>query len=246
MRNALIIFLIAFMPGCAALMEGLPSRAGSPKAQDAERFLAEGHFVEAREVWQRTARDRKGTEAGEQAAYRAALTLVHPKNPAKNYRNAANEFETLLRDYPSGKHAGEAAAWISAVEVIEQTRVNELLIQVDTLTKRMEETSVELQKTGAARDMAMRERDALTAEKNELWKRIDGLILEKSALTVEKTALVQERDGLARDKAGLEKKVEALTKEKERLLAAKAKLEQRLRDLTAVDINMEKKRKKVK
>jgi len=60
---------------------------------------------------------------------------------------------------------------------------------------------VELQKTGAARDMAMRERDALTAEKNELWKRIDGLILEKSALTVEKTALVQERDGLARDKA---------------------------------------------
>ena len=44
----------------------------------------------------------------------------------------------------------------------------------------------------------------------------------------------------------MEKKAEALTREKERLAAAKAKLEQRLRDLTAVDINMEKKRKKVK
>ncbi|HWR73058.1 MAG TPA: hypothetical protein VN604_07800, partial [Nitrospirota bacterium] len=197
MRNVLIIFLIAFMPGCAVLTGGLPPGAGSRKAQDADRLLAEGNFAAAREVWQRIARERKGSEAGERAAYRAALTLVHPKNPARNFRNAANEFETLLRDYPSGKHAGEAAAWISAAEIIEQTRVNELLIQVDVLTKRMEETSAELQKTGAARDTAMRERDALTAEKNELWKRIDGLLLEKSALITEKTALVQERDGLA-------------------------------------------------
>jgi hypothetical protein len=42
------------------------------------------------------------------------------------------------------------------------------------------------------------------------------------------------------------KRVEALIREKERLISAKAKLEQRLRDLTEVDINMEKKRKKVK
>ncbi len=246
MRKALIIFLIGFMPGCAALMEGLPSGSGSPKTQNADRLLAEGDFAGAREVLLKIARERKGSETGERAAYRAALALVDPKNPARNYRNAANEFEALLRDYPSGKHAGEAAAWISATEIIEQTRVNELLVQVDVLTKRMEETSAELQKTGASRDTAMRERDALIAEKSELWKRIDALILEKSALTTEKNALAQERDGLARDKAALEKRAETLAKEKERLVAAKAKLEQRLRDLTAVDINMEKKRKKVK
>jgi TolA-binding protein len=122
MRKALIISLIGFMPGCAALMEGLSSGSGSPKTQNAEQLLAEGNFTGAREVWQRIARDRKGSEAGERAAYRAALTLVHPKNPARNYRNAANEFETLLQDYPSGKHAGEAVAWISATEIIEQTR----------------------------------------------------------------------------------------------------------------------------
>lgn len=246
MRKALIIFLIACMPGCAVLTGGLPSGTGSRKTQDADRLLTEGNFAEARAVWQRIARERKGSEAGERAAYRAALALVHPKNPARNYRNAANEFETLLRDYPSGKYAGEAAAWISATEIIEQTRVNELLVQVDALTKRMGEISAELQKTGAARDTAMRERDALTAEKNDLWKRIDGLILEKSALTTEKTTLAQERDGLAKDMATLEKRAEVLTKEKERLAAAKAKLEQRLRDLTEVDINMEKKRKKVR
>jgi hypothetical protein len=45
--------------------------------------------------------------------------------------------------------------------------LNELLIQVDAWPKGWRSFG-ELQKTGAARDTAMRERDVLTAEKNEL------------------------------------------------------------------------------
>lgn len=227
-------------------MQNLPGGATARQLQEAERLFRDGKYAEARAAWQKVAGEHPGSSAGERAAYLAARALVEPKNPAKDYRQAAKEFESLLRAYPAGAHAAEAAAWLGAVEALEQSRVNDLLGQVDTLTKKLEQAAAERARKDAERDGLARERDALTGERDDLRKRIDALLQEKEDLLTERTALLRERDGLAKDKVALEKKVETLTREKERLSAAKAKLEQRLRDVTDVDIKMEKKRKKVR
>lgn len=246
MRMVLIVVLLLLAPGCASLMQGLPGGAQARQAREAERLFQQGNYSEARKAWQQVAREHPSPAVREQAAYQAAFILVQPGNPSKSYQEAAQEFGAFLRKYPSGKYAGDAAAWLAALETPEQSRVNTLIEQVDVLTKKLDQAAANARKTESERDSAARERDALMGEREALKKQIDGLVDEKDGLIREKAALARERDGLLRDKAALEKQVAALTKEKERLLAAKAKLEQRLRDLTEVDINMEKKRKKVK
>jgi outer membrane protein assembly factor BamD (BamD/ComL family) len=240
-----IVVLLLLAPGCASLMQNLPAGATARQVQEAERLFRQGNYSDARKAWQQVAREHPSTAAGEQAAYQAARVLVHPKNPSKNYREAGREFEAFLQRYPSGKYADDAAAWLAALENLEQSRVTGLIEQVDALTKKLEQAAADQRKTEVERDAAAKERDALAAEREGLKKHLDGLVNEKDELLKEKAELVRERDGLLRNKAALEKQVEALTKEKERLLAAKAKLEQRLRDVTEVDIKMEKKRKKM-
>ncbi len=246
MRNILIAVLLTLVPGCASLMQGLPGGATARQVQEAERLFQQGKYAEARAAWQQVAKERAGSPAGEQAAYRAARVLVYHKNPSKNYGLAARELEALLKTYPTGKHADDAASWLSLLETMEKARVTALFEQVDALTKKLEQAAADRRKTEAERDAVIKERDALTGERDDLKKRIDALVQEKEDLLKEKTALLKEKDVLAKDRAALEKKVAGLTKDKERLLAAKAKLEQRLRDVTEVDVTMEKKRKQMK
>lgn len=246
MRKLLIVILLLLTPGCASLMQNLPAGAQARKVQEAERLFRQGNYAEARRAWQQVAGEHPSPAVREQAAYRAARVLVHPGNPSKNYREAAQEFGAFLQKYPSGTYAGDAAAWLAALETLDESRVTGLIEQVDALTKKLGQATANARKAEAERDAAAKERDALAGERDELKNQIDGLVNEKDGLLREKAELVRERDGLIKNKAALEKQVEALTKEKERLLAAKAKLEQRLRDVTEVDIKMEKKRKTVK
>ena len=185
-----------------------------------ELLLEQGKFSEAREAYRRIADAGKDPSVREEAVYRAARVLVSSRNPSRDYALASRELETYLRQYPSGAFAEEASAWRAAIETVAagQSRADALREQVDDLSKRSEALTDELQKRQAERDAALREQNAL----------------------------LNERDRLTRDKTSLEKKIAALAKEKERLSAAKARLEQRLRDVTAVDVKMERERKKMK
>jgi TolA-binding protein len=61
---------------------------------------------------------------------------VYHENPDKDYSRAARDFEEFLIRYPSGALAGEARSWHDVLRNFEKTRTNELLKEVDTLTRK--------------------------------------------------------------------------------------------------------------
>lgn len=245
--RTLLVALILMLPaGCTSLVRHLPGASAPTQAAEADRLFREGDYTSARTVWQQLAKEYPRSDTGERSAYLAARVLIFPKNPSRDYRQAAREFEAYQITYPSGAYSDEAAAWIAAADALEQSRVAGLLGQVDDLTKRLEIAETERSRIEAERKGLAAERDTLERERNELRKKIDALLQEKESLLKERTAILRERDTLATDKVSLEKTIESLSRERERLLATKAKLEQRLRDVTEVDIKMEKKRRTVK
>lgn len=229
---------LLLLAGCAGAFQTQAAREAALRDQRIQELSAQGRFEEAREIWKGVARSRRGTPSGEEAAYRAALLLVHPGNPSPDYRQAAREFSAVAAEYPQGARAVDAGAWQSALSRQEASQVAELIERSAALSRKLEETA-------AAFAAAGKERLALVREGEELRSRIGQLVQERDRLIGEHAALARERDALARDKSGLEKDLRAMTKDRDRLHAAKKKLEQRLRDVTEVDIRMEKKRRNI-
>lgn len=242
----LTLTLVLTLAGCATLMQGLTAGEGAKKFRDAGTAFEQGKYREARASYRALAEDLSDPRRAEQAQFNAAYLLVYYENPDKDYNRAAREFEEFLVRHPSGILAGKARSWHDVLKSLEQTRTNELLKEVDTLTRKVEALTKELQDAHTDGETAAKERDLLLTEKNSLTRKVDELLNDKDGLLKEKAALLNERDGLVKDNIGLGKKIDLLTKDKEVLTRAKEKLEQSLHDLTMVDVKMEKKRKKVK
>lgn len=242
----LTLVLVLMLTGCAPLMQGLTGGEGAKKFRDAETAFEQGKYREARASYRTLANDLSDPRRAEQSQFNAAYLLVYYENPDKDYSRAALEFEEFLVRYPSGALAGEARSWHDVLRSFEQTRTNELLKEIDSLTGKVEALTKELQSAHLDGEAVAKERDLLLTQKNGLTGKVDELLNDKDVLLKEKAALLKERDGLAKDNMGLGKKIELLTKEKEALISAKENLEKSLHDLTMVDVKMEKKRKKVK
>jgi len=242
----LTLTLVLMLAGCAPLMQGLTGGEGAKKFRDAGTAFEQGKYREARASYRALAEDLSGPRRAEQAQFNAAYLLVYYENPDKDYSHAAREFEGFLARYPSGALAGEARSWKDVLRSFEQTKTNELLKEVDTLTRKVEALTKELQNAHADGEAVAKERDLLLTEKRSLTRKVDELLNDKDGLLKEKATLLKERDGLAKDNVGLGKKIDLLTRDKEALVRAKEKLEKSLHDLTMVDVKMEKKRKKVK
>jgi hypothetical protein len=241
-----LLMLVLMLSGCAPLMQGQTSREGAKKIREAETAVKQGKYGEARASYHVLAEDLSDPRRAEQAQFNAAYLLVYYGNPDKDYSGAAREFDEFLVRYPSGTLADEARSWLDVFRSMGKTRVNELLQEVDTLTKNMEALAKELQDAHARGETVAKERDQLFAEKDGLTKKVEELLSDRDGLIKEKTALLKERDSLTDDNIEFGKKIYLLTKEKEALVHAKEKLEKSLHDLTMVDVKMEKKRKKVK
>ncbi|HSQ78024.1 MAG TPA: hypothetical protein VLN91_03950, partial [Nitrospirota bacterium] len=228
----LALTFVLMLAGCAPLMQGLTGGEGAKKFRDAETAFEEGKYREARASYRALAEDLSDPRRAEQAQFNAAYLLVYYENPDKDYSRAAREFEEFLGRYPSGTLAGEARSWRDLLRSMEQTRANELLKEVDTLTRKMEALTKELQKAQTHDETVAKERDLLLTEKNNLMSKVGELLNDKEGLLKEKAALLKERDGLGKDNIGLGKKIDLLTREKEALTEAKEKLEKSLHDLT--------------
>jgi len=240
MKNVLLIVLLLASPGCLFPEQRTDGRrdAGWP-LNDAERLVREGKYQQAHDEYQRIAGGAAGSPAGEEALYRSARVLLDARNPSKNYAAAVTELERYLLQYPSGRYAGDAADLIAALDFSQQARVHALLENVKALEKKLDAAANERREAAADRDRTLRERDALAA-------RLAALVAERDELLKRQSALLQERNALMKDNKILRTKVETLRKENQRLLAAKGKLDKRLRDITAIDVKMEKERKKMK
>jgi len=240
MKNVLLIVLLLASPGCLFPEQRTDGRrdAGWP-LNDAERLVREGKYQQAHDEYQRIAGGAAGSPAGEEALYRSARVLLDARNPSKNYAAAVTELERYLLQYPSGRYAGDAADLIAAMDFSQQARVHALLENVKALEKKLDAAANERREAAADRDRTLRERDALAA-------RLAALVAERDELLKRQSALLQERNALMKDNKILRTKVEALRKENQRLLVEKGKLDKRLRDITAIDVKMEKERKKMK
>jgi len=240
MKNVLLIVLLLASPGCLFPEQRTDGRrdAGWP-LNDAERLVREGKYQQAHDEYQRIAGGAAGSPAGEEALYRSARVLLDARNPSKNYAAAVTELERYLLQYPSGRYAGDAADLIAALDFSQQARVHALLENVKALEKKLDAAANERREAAADRDRTLRERDALAA-------RLAALVAERDELLKRQSALLQERNALMKDNKILRTKVEALRKENQRLLVEKGKLDKRLRDITAIDVKMEKERKKMK
>lgn len=244
--NGLGILLLLTVSGCALLTPAGPEGSVAGPFAEAERRAGLGNYQEAREEYLRIAAAEPGSPVAEEAMFRSARLLVSSGNPAKSYSRASREFEIFLHEYPSGRFADDAAAWLAALQAVQQSKVETLLEEVAVLARRIDEADAARGQVQADRDAAVHARDALIAEREGLKAKLERALREKSELNEEKEKLLRDRNSLEKDKKALEKKVAGLRKDKERLMAAKAVVEKRLLDLTAIDVNMEKKRKKTK
>ena len=240
------VLLALLLAGCAPLMQGLAGGEGARKFQEAGAAFEQGKYREARDAYRALGADRSNRRRAERAQFNAAYILVYYRNPDKDYPRATREFEEFLIRYPASMLAGEANSWLDMLRKFDESRMSELLNEIDSLSGKMDELKKKLLEVQADKETAVKERDVLFIEKTDLMKRIGDLLNDKDGLLKEKAVLLKERDGLARNKIALERKVDILTRDKESLIRAKEKLEKSLHDLTMVDVKMEKKRKKVK
>jgi outer membrane murein-binding lipoprotein Lpp len=237
--RGLILLLVLVLASCAPLMQSLTGGDDGKKFQMAKAASEQGKFKEAYREYRALAESGTDPRWTEQSKFQAGYVLVDRRNPDKNYTLAEREFEEFLIRYPKSALAGEAGSWLDILRQFERSRTNELLHEVDDLTKRVEDLTKELQATRAEYDEVIKARDSLLIERLRLVRKVDDLLNDKDSLLKEKEAFIREQEGLT-------KKIDALSKDREALTLAKQKLEQNLRDLTMVDVKMEKERKKIK
>jgi len=238
--------VVSIAVGCAPFTQH-PSAAGDlQKYRDAKAFFEHGKYRESRDAYRALFEAYPQSERAEEAQFNAAYVLVYYKNPDRDYAGAQHEFEKFLLRYPLSTFAGEAQSWISLIKAFDQSRVRELLSEVESLTRKIDETSKALLEAQQGESMILKERDGLMLEKNNLTGQIEELLNEKNTLLDEKASLLADRERLMTSKDDLEQKNHELMGEKEELIKAKAKLEKSIRDMTMVDVKMERKRKKMK
>jgi len=241
----MLLLLVSVFSGCAFLQPA-PISEHEKKYEEARTLAEAGKFQDAREAFRTIAEAQPEASWGEQAKFNAAYLLVSHKNPDRNYTLAAREFEEYLVRYPIGRFADDAGSWLEVIKGLGMSRTNELLKEVDTLTKKLEDLRQDYQQKISEKEEVTRERDSLSIEKTNLSKKLDDLLFDKDSLLKEKALLLKDKEGLTEEVALGLKKVDALTIERDALIAAKEKLEKSLHDLMALDVKMEKKRKKLK
>ncbi len=240
---AFLAFALAL--GCAPMRQQ-PVTEDFRKYQEAKKFFEQGLYREALNAYRGVAEAEPHSPWAENAKFNAAYILVYYKNPDRDYTGARREFEEFLLRYPASALVDEAQSWIAVLNAFGQSKVRELLAEVESLTRKADNTAKKLQESQLTEEVLLKERDTLLIDRNNLVKKVDELLYEKDALTNEREALLRDRERLTLNMSDLEQKIQSLGREKEDLVKAKEKLEKSLRDLTMVDVKVEKRRKKMK
>ena len=233
------LLLILMLAGCASLMQNLSGGESAKKFKEAKTAYEQRKFKEAYTEYRALAESVMDPRLAEESKFNAAYILVDHKNPDKDYDLAAREFEEFLIRYPRSAHAGEAGSWLEILRQFESSRTNELVHQVDVLTRRVDDLTKDLRSAQAENEEVTKERGTLLIERTRLLKKVDDLLNDKDDLLKEKAMLIKEREGLT-------KKIDVINRDKDALVLAKQKLEKSLHDLTMVDVKMEKQRKNIK
>jgi hypothetical protein len=232
------LLLVLVLAGCASLMQNLSGGESAKKFQEANSAYEQRKFKEAYNEYRalaESATDPGGLNNRNQCS-------VYPRRSQESrqrLRSRRAEFEEFLIRYPRSARAGEAGSWLEILRQFERSRTNELLHQLDGLTKQVDDLTKELRAIQAENEEVNKERGTLLIERTRLLKKVDDLLNDKDGLLREKATLIKEREGLT-------KKIDVLSRDKDALVLAKQKLEKSLHDLTEVDVKMEKQRKKIK
>jgi hypothetical protein len=94
-----------------------------------KKLLAQGDIEGALRGSQKALALPGKKSSADEALFTMGLAHIHYKNPKPDYRQGAEYFRKLVKDYPQSPLADQALTWIEVLHVIEQSKEVDLEIE---------------------------------------------------------------------------------------------------------------------
>lgn len=108
--------LIFFLLGCGIVKEFRGQGETRRLLSRGAEMLARGDYQGSIRENQRVLEQVGGEPPGDEALFGLGLVYAHAENPGKDYGKAADFFRKISRDFPRSPLAGQAKAWLGALE----------------------------------------------------------------------------------------------------------------------------------
>lgn len=99
----------------------------------AKKLLAQGDIEGALRESQKWSSGKN--PPADEALFTMGLAFIHHKNPKRDYRQAAEHFDKLVREFPQSPLADQAMTWIGVLHVMEQSK--QVDIEIEKMKKEL-------------------------------------------------------------------------------------------------------------
>lgn len=107
----------------------------SVRTMHARKLLAQGDIEGALKESQKLLAVSGMNPPADEALFTMGLANIHHKNPKRDYRQAMELFDRLVRDFPQSALADQAMTWIGVLHIIEQSK--EVDIEIEKMKKEL-------------------------------------------------------------------------------------------------------------
>ncbi len=95
----------------------------------AKKLLSQGDVEGALKESQKWLSVSGKNSPADEALFTMGLAYIHHKNPKRDYRQALEHFDRLVREFPQSPLADQAMTWLGVLRVIEQSKEVDLEIE---------------------------------------------------------------------------------------------------------------------
>jgi tetratricopeptide (TPR) repeat protein len=136
LHSACLLIVLLLSAGCATTSNLQKRWEGHKHLDLAEKLISKGDYEGALKEYEEVTRLLPVASPGDAALFQMGIIWSHPHNPRKNYSNALECFQRLVRDFPKSALREEGRVWEGAVSE---------LIWREARIKDLEETATDLQ-----------------------------------------------------------------------------------------------------
>lgn len=113
----------------------VPVPPGTIPLLAAKRLLAQGDLEGSLRESQKSLFQAGKAAPGDEALFTMGLIFVHYKSPQRDYKQSADAFRRLLKEYPLSPLAEQAKIWLGVLQVIERSKQVDL--EIDEMKKEL-------------------------------------------------------------------------------------------------------------